>query len=197
MPSSASIDVPLTEPAARGPAPRLLRRRLVTLAIVVATGAGLWFGLGTGGGPSVVRAPAFSVPRLGGGPAVGLPLPPAEADRPVVLTFFASWCPPCHKDLPVVAGVARRAGTAGSPVVFVGIDGDDAPASGLAFARRSGVGFVVGADGASAVAPRFGLVGYPDTVFVDRAGDVVGTVQGPVSRSTLQAWVRRLASSAA
>ena len=56
-------------------------------------------------------------------------------------------------------------------VVFLGVDGNDDPASGLAFARKSGVGFVVGADADSALAPKFTLVGYPGTVFIDGCGE--------------------------
>jgi hypothetical protein len=80
-------------------------------------------------------------------------------------------------------------------VVFVGIDGNDDPASGLAFARASGVGFRVAVDALSSVAPRYGLVGYPDTVFVDATGHIAGVVQGPVTRAVLQGWIARLTTS--
>ena len=87
------------------------------------------------------------------------PRPPVGADR--AITFFASWCSPCRTELPMIARVASRRGRIGGAVSFVGIDGNDDPASGLAFARASGVTFPVGEDPASAVAPRFGLIGYP------------------------------------
>jgi AhpC/TSA family len=80
-------------------------------------------------------------------------------------------------------------------VAFVGVDGNDEPASGLAFARASGVSFPVAEDTTSAVAPRFGLYGYPDTVFVDAHGDVAGVVRGPITKATLVAWLHRLAQS--
>ena len=119
---------------------------------------------------------------------------PVAGDRgtPVVLTFFASWCTPCRTELPMIAGVARHQG-AQRDVAFVGVDGNDDPASGLAFARSSGVSFPVAVDADSSVAPRYGLVGYPDTVFVDATGRIAGTVQGPVSRPVLEDWLARLA----
>ena len=46
----------------------------------------------------------------------------------------------------------------------------------------------------SIVAPRYALVGYPDTVFVDATGRIVGTVQGPVTRGVLEGWLGKLTS---
>jgi thiol-disulfide isomerase/thioredoxin len=156
-------------------------------------GVGLWLGLTVADGSAGARsAPSFSLARLGGGPAVTVPVA-GHRGTPVVLTFFASWCTPCRTELPMIAGVARHQPSAGRLVAFVGIDGNDDPASGLAFARSSGVSFPVAVDADSSVAPRYGLVGYPDTVFVDATGHIAGTVQGPVSRPVLEDWLARLA----
>jgi thiol-disulfide isomerase/thioredoxin len=153
----------------------------IAAGLVVAAGLGIGLAVGVASGPQ--RAPAFSLPRLGGG---------KEVRRPVVLTFFASWCTPCVSELPAIARVARQQQAAGHGVVFVGVDANDDPSSGLSFARHSGVSFAVGSDAASALAPKFELVGYPGTVFIDASGNVIGTVHGPVSRSTLLDYVARL-----
>jgi thiol-disulfide isomerase/thioredoxin len=178
--------------ATGGRGPRQGRRRIVSIAIgvVVAVALGVGLTVGTGGGPQ--NAPAFSLPRLGGGQPVSYPLTGAEAHRPVVLTFFTSWCPPCRAELPMVARVARQEQAAGDGVVFLGVDGNDNPASGLSFARQSGVSFVVGTNADSALAPRFTLVGYPGTVFIDATGKIVDTVHGPVSHTTLETYLTRL-----
>jgi cytochrome c biogenesis protein CcmG, thiol:disulfide interchange protein DsbE len=177
--------------AAVGTAPPKRRRRLVSLGvgIVVAVGLGIGLTVGTGGSQ---RAPAFSLPRLGGGRPVSYPVTGSEAHKPVVLTFFASWCTPCQAELPMVARVARQESAAGDGVVFVGVDGNDNPGSGLVFAHKSGVSFAVGADAVSALAPKFTLFGYPGTVFIDASGAIVKTVHGPVSHATLESYVARL-----
>jgi cytochrome c biogenesis protein CcmG/thiol:disulfide interchange protein DsbE len=113
---------------------------------------------------------------------------------PVVLTFFASWCTPCRTELPMIARVASDPQNSGSPVLFLGVDGNDDPASGVAFARSSGVTFPVAVDGDSSVAPHYALVGYPDTVFIDATGHIAGAVHGPVSRAVLIGWMSRLGS---
>ena len=174
-------------------APPRGRRRLVSLALGIVLAVGLWFGLTAAGGSGSQQAPAFTLPRLGGGHAVSYPLTGNQAHKPVVLTFFASWCPPCRAELPMVATVARQEQAAGDGVVFVGVDGNDAAASGLAFARASLVSFAVGADADSALAPRFTLDGYPGTVFIDASGTIIKTVHGPVSHATLETYLTRLA----
>ena len=170
------------------------RRRAVAAACVVALGAGLWVGLTVAEGSAGPRpsAPAFSLPRLGGGSPVSVAVG-GHRRRPVVLTFFASWCTPCQTELPMIAGVARDERRSGVGVAFVGVDGNDDASSGEAMARSSGVSFPVAVDADSSVAPRYGLVGYPDTVFIDAGNHVVGTVQGPVTRAELTDWVARLA----
>jgi thiol-disulfide isomerase/thioredoxin len=181
----------LTE-AAGEQAPRRTRRRVVPLALGIVLAAGLAVGLAVGGGDGPQQAPAFSLPRLGGGHPVAYPLTGPGAHKPVVLTFFASWCTPCRTELPMVARVARQEQAAGAGVVFVGVDGNDDPVSGLAFARSSGVAFAVGANADSALAPKFNLVGYPGTVFIAASGRILDTVHGPVSHATLESDVARL-----
>ena len=175
-----------------GQARRGGRRRLLSLGVGLVLAAGLLVGLTVSDGTGPQRAPAFSLPRLGGGQPVSYPLAGKSAHRPVVVTFFASWCGPCRRELPMIARVARQEQAAHDGVVFVGVDGNDDPASGLAFAHTSGVAFPVGANVDSSLAPKFTLVGYPGTVFIDASGTVVETVHGPVTHAVLQSFVARL-----
>ncbi len=165
------------------------RRRLVSLALGLVLAGGLWAALTSFSASGPTRAPAFSLPRLGPGPRVTVPIVGEGAHDPVVLTFFASWCGPCHTELPTVARVARRTEAAGDKVRFIGIDDNDASASGLAFARASGVSFPVGRDWLSVTAPRYEIPGNPATVFIDAGGDVVRTVLGPIKPATLEAEI--------
>ncbi len=155
------------------------RRRLLSLGLGVVLAAGLWVALTSFGAPGPTKAHPFSLPRLGQGPRVTVPVVGAGAHRAVVLTFFASWCGPCHSELPTIARVARLAQAARDKVTFIGVDDNDAPASGLAFARKSGVDFAVARDSLSLVAPTYGLQGNPATVFIDAAGNVADTVPRP------------------
>ena len=165
----------------------------MSLVIGVVLVAGVWVALTAVTTQAPTKVHPFSLPRLGPGPRVTVPLVGEGAHHPVVLTFFASWCTVCHSELPAVARVARQAQQAGDKVRFVGIDGNDAAASGMAFARRAGVDFPVGRDYESVIAPTvFGVQGYPATVFIDGRGDIVSTVRGAISVSALRAGIARL-----
>jgi len=168
------------------------RRRLLSLGIGIVLAAGLWIALTAFAAPAATRAHPFSLPRLGGGPRVTLPIVGEGAHEAVVVTFFASWCGPCHSELPAFARVARMAQAARDKVQFIGVDDNDAPSSGLAFARKSGVDFPVGRDADSLTAPAFGLYGNPSTVFIDAAGQVTKTVRGPIKAATLESEIARI-----
>jgi cytochrome c biogenesis protein CcmG/thiol:disulfide interchange protein DsbE len=168
------------------------RRRLLSLVLGLVLAAGLWTALSAFSTPGPTRAPAFSLPRLGSGPPVQVPITGAGAHEAVVVTFFASWCGPCHSELPGLARVARQAAAAGDKVTFIGVDDNDAPASGLAFARKSGVTFPVGRDAYSLTAPKYGIPGNPATVFIDAAGNITRTVLGPIKPAVLEAEIAKI-----
>ncbi len=170
-----------------------MKRWVASLALGLVLAGGLAAGLQLTSGTSAQWAPAFTLPALGGGAPVAVPVRVGGMRLPVVVTFFASWCSSCLAELPMIAAEADRLEAAGTEIAFVGVDGNDDPASGLAFSRRSGVRFPVGSDAVSDVAPTFGVPGYPATVFVDAAGVVVHVVRGPVSRATLDRWATRIA----
>ena len=98
--------------------------------------------------------------------------------------------------LPPVARQEKRGSHAGTPPVAVARRENDPASAGLPFARRSGVTFPVAEDETQSLARKIGLVGLPDTVFVDRSGHVVHTMQGDgFSAGTFRHWAAAIAAS--
>jgi cytochrome c biogenesis protein CcmG/thiol:disulfide interchange protein DsbE len=110
------------------------------------------------------------------------------AGRPVVVNFWASWCPPCRQEMPALAAMARRYG---GRVAFVGVDTNDQRSAALSFMEAAGVTYPVAFDANGSVAAKEGLFGLPDTLFISRAGVVVGRQLGPMSESRIETLVKR------
>jgi thiol-disulfide isomerase/thioredoxin len=180
--------------------PQHRRPRLVFLVVGVVLAAGLAVGLFTtaGSSPSSGRpgagsaAPTFSLPRLGGGAAVGIPADGANGTRPAVLLFYASDCVPCHAEIPALARAYRAQPR--HPVAVVGVAAaDPSPA---AFARASGVSFPVGLDDKLDVTEgRYAFTAIPEAVFVKADGSIDAIHYGAITPAQLAAGERRLLAS--
>jgi cytochrome c biogenesis protein CcmG/thiol:disulfide interchange protein DsbE len=110
----------------------------------------------------------------------------------VVVNFWASWCLSCRAEHEAL--LAAAADYADFDVTFVGVLYQDTVANGLDFLSEMGRGdpYVYVEDADSRVALEFGVLGLPETFFIDRSGIIVGKVSGPVSRSLLDATLQAL-----
>lgn len=185
---------------ARRPRPIFL---LVGVVLAAALGVGLFtsFGSSPKSGQLDVGAPAphFSVPALSGGGRVGLPADGGGRGHPAVVLFFASWCTPCHAELPALAHVYRQQQSSRSRLAgvrLIGVDTADPEPNALAFVKSSGVTFPVAADTQYAVIDRYDFVGDPDAVFVNADGTIAGVKQGALSTASLVSWEHRLLANA-
>jgi peroxiredoxin len=155
------------------------RTRLVQGVMVVAAVAVL-FSLASrrsAGLAAGTDAPALALPTLDGAP---LDLA-ALRGRPVVLNFFATWCPPCAAEM----GELTSFQAAHPEVTVVGVALDSGGAAQVrAFARRHGINFkVVLAD--EAAAARFGVSQLPTTYVVLPDGRLGQSFVGPIVARTL------------
>jgi cytochrome c biogenesis protein CcmG/thiol:disulfide interchange protein DsbE len=132
-------------------------------------------------------APALDLPRLG---AAGRAGPADWRGRVVVVNFWASWCPPCRDETPLLERWQRRMAARGGTVL--GVDVLDVRGDALRFARRMGVTYPLLRDRDAAAARRFGVSGYPETVVLDRRGRVAALARGPVDDAFMRSRVAPL-----
>jgi len=100
----------------------------------------------------------------------------------LVVNFWASWCEPCKREAPLLAAAATRQR---AHVAFIGVDVQDLASDARRFLRRHHVPYMVVRGGDSAVS-RFGVVGLPETFYVDRTGRIQDVTEGPVTPSILE-----------
>ena len=125
-----------------------------------------------GGTPT---APAFTLERLDGKGELTLE---SLRGKAVVLNFWASWCGPCKDETPLLQKGWER--WQGKDVVFVGIDVKDFRGDARDFLERYGVTYANVYDGKGSTVGRYGVTGFPETYFVDAAGNIRYRIAGPV-----------------
>ena len=88
----------------------------------------------------------------------------------VLLNFWATWCPPCRKEMPSMAALHRKYAEKGLKVVAVSVDRDANDLS--AFVREYKLPFQVLHDADSAVSRDYSVFRFPETFLIDRQGKV-------------------------
>lgn len=108
-------------------------------------------------------------------------------DVPVVVNVWASWCPPCRAEAPVLA---RAVAAYGDDVVFVGVNVDRDTDAARAFAHRYGLPFPSVAE-APGLRAALGVAGLPTTVVIRPDGSIAARIVGGVDARSLAAAVDR------
>jgi thiol-disulfide isomerase/thioredoxin len=126
-------------------------------------------------------APAFTLPRLGGGKPVTLA---ADRGHPVILNFFASWCVDCQAELRAFAEVSN---TTHGDVEFLAVDSNDSDTAEAAhLLAAAGDHYPTGIDAQARVATAYFVGALPTTVLIDREGHVIGVALGAQSVTDLE-----------
>lgn len=108
------------------------------------------------------------------------------AGKVVVVNAWGSWCPPCVGETPQLEKAYRTLRKAGAPVLFIGINEQESPATAQAFLTSRKVTYPsLRWDGG---APLLGLQGKanatPTTLILDSKGRIAARVNGPVTSAT-------------
>jgi cytochrome c biogenesis protein CcmG/thiol:disulfide interchange protein DsbE len=182
---TATTGKPLTGPVQRAPA-RLPRAWYVAAALMPVLLLAAW------GMILVARPAAVAVARIGD-PAPSFVLTDLNGNalrlsdlrgRPVIVNFWASWCGPCVDEFPLLLSAA--AAHRGSDLAVVGIVFRDRSEAAREFMSRMGAAWPAAMDPGDAVATRFGIIGPPDTFFIDRNGVIVGRQIGQLGAADLE-----------
>lgn len=113
--------------------------------------------------------------------------------RPVLLDFFATWCPDCQEEVPVLKAYQSLASSRHWPSVL-GVDMRLSEASTTAvqqYTVREHLPYPVALDMHGTIAASYGVSGIPTQVLVSPKGKVLWYHQGLISLSNLEAAVRR------
>lgn len=183
-------------------APRKKRRAIATLIFftalnIVLVGV-LWSRLTTA---QHIISGAATVPLVGH-PAPDFTLTPWGASsrqsirlssfkgQPVILNFWASWCPPCNDEMPLLQATWQQ--HQADKVVFIGIDYQDQQQTAEQFLKKYHVTYPTGPDTSGSISVDYGVSNVPATIFIDESGVVVRKILGPVDAKTLNDEIQHL-----
>ena len=113
--------------------------------------------------------------------------------KPLLLNFWATWCPPCVKEMPLLDAFYREQAGKGWQVLGLAVD---SPTPVREFLAKRPVGFPIGLAGMNGVALSRSLGndqgGMPFTVVFDRGGTAIARKVGAVLPEELSQWVGQL-----
>jgi peroxiredoxin len=138
------------------------------------------------------RPPPGILPVARRQPAPGLHVTAFDGDtvtledfrgRPLVVSFFESWCPICQAEQPDLSKVAKQfAGRVG----FVGVSNHDTVAAGRVYQRRFGIGYPLANDASGRTWARWKVPYQPVIVLVDKQGRIAERFDGGTTAGTLR-----------
>ncbi len=122
--------------------------------------------------PVIEKAADFSLKDLRGG-TVSLA---SLRGKVVLLSFWATWCPPCVSEMPSMNRLYQELRSRGFQVVAVSLDRS---AEGVKeYVDTKGIKFLVLMDEDNAVARRYKVFSTPTTFLIDRKGNIVERFYG-------------------
>ena len=110
--------------------------------------------------------------------------------KPLLINFWATWCPPCRREIPLLNALRKEYGPRGFEVIGIAVDFRDDV---LAYMKSTPIDYpmLIGEQDGIDVAGAFGVtdIYYPFTVFTDRRGRIVtikvGELHAPEAKSIL------------
>ncbi|OTA41537.1 MAG: hypothetical protein A6D92_05830 [Symbiobacterium thermophilum] len=146
----------------------------------------------------VPRTDAYAVPQVGS-PAPDFEIPALDGGtvrlsdlrgQPVVINFWATWCPPCRKEMPDFQEVYER--YHGDGLQFYAINVGESRVTVRDFMARIGVDLPVLIDAGEEAQSAYNILPIPATFFIDREGIVRAVYQYQMSRAQIEFEVQRL-----
>ena len=158
--------------------------------------------LSTAGGPSAgnftpndgglipigEKAPSFTAETVDGG-SVSVGEGGQGGAQAMMLVFFASWCPHCNNEAPILSDLEDQ--YEDLQLVMVGIDNTqgDSPEKVREFVERYDIESPAVYD--PSLGPEYRVSGYPTTYVLNGDNEVVGAHSGEAPREAYEDWIEK------
>lgn len=110
----------------------------------------------------------------------------SKIGKPLVINFWASWCPPCKGEMPDFEEVYQEKG---EEITFMMVNltdgGRETVDTAKSFLNDSGYSFPVYFDTQQSAAGAYGITSIPTTIFIDAKGQIIAGSTGAIDKDTL------------
>ncbi len=93
--------------------------------------------------------------------------------KPIMLVFWASWCPNCKSEVPKIKKLVDKYGTKGMTFIGINVAHNDSEARARRFMDKSGMTYPVIFDKEGNISRKYAVQGVPTVVVADKKGTVV------------------------
>lgn len=108
----------------------------------------------------------------------------------VLVNFWASWCPPCRAEMPLLDAYYEQHRDEG--FVMIAVNSREPASTARSFIEQTGFGFPVGLDEDGRLTREFGVNGLPVTIVYGPDGEVAYRHGGLITADVLEAEVTPL-----
>ena len=148
--------------------------RILTITLVL-------FALTAAGAQAATKVPDFNLSSVKDGSTVK---PSNYLGKAILINFFATWCPPCRREIPSLIQLQKDFGPKGFTVI--GISTDQGGTSMVdKFAKKMEINYPVVISDSQTPSAFGGILGIPTSFLVNKEGNVVKRYDGYVDHQTL------------
>jgi thiol-disulfide isomerase/thioredoxin len=115
-----------------------------------------------------------------------------QLGQPLVLNFWATWCPPCRAEIPYFQAASRKYN---GQVTVVGVDDGEPLGLVAPFVSQLGMTYVIPLDEDSAVSKEYRVNSLPTTFFIDDSGVIRYVHIGIINQAVLEDKIAELIDS--
>lgn len=114
--------------------------------------------------------------------------------KPIILNFWASWCPPCKSEMPDFNEIYKQQGEKYQFMMINLTDGSrETVETAKSFIEEQGYEFPVFYDKDIDAAMKYNTYSIPVTYFIDKNGNLAAYAQGAIDSATLQKGMEMIA----
>ncbi|MBI4926182.1 MAG: TlpA family protein disulfide reductase [Anaerolineae bacterium] len=142
------------------------------------------------------QSPTRNTPPTTGSPAANFQLEDLQQNKvsledfkgqPVVLNFWATWCPPCREEMPLLQATSQRLS---GEAHFIGVDYYEDRATVAEFVAQNGITFPILLDFNGKVSDLYYVQSYPMTFFIDSEGVLRAMHIGQLDESLMTKYLK-------